>query len=90
MNKIPDPIKVIGLFLPLPILCFIAGLKWWGFFWLWIGLVLIIMEWMSYACKGRSISEQFWDYDNKKMKAIIVGVWLLFAIYLACHLLWRM
>ena len=87
--KIKDPVKVIGLFLPIPVLFFIAGMKWWGWFFTGVGALLAFAEGMSYLFRGISISEQFWAWQDKPMKYMIVTLWMVFAIYLACHLLWR-
>lgn len=88
--KIKDPVKVIGLFLPLPILSAIGGLWWWFWFWMFVGVGLGIAELLSYKFKKMSLSEQFWYYDNDIIKTLFVSAWVLFSIYLACHLLWRL
>jgi hypothetical protein len=57
---------------------------------MFIGAGLAVAEWLSYKIKKISLSEQFWYYDNDVIKTLFVLAWLLFSVYLACHLLWRL
>ena len=83
----PDPVKVVGLFLPIPILFAVGGQYIWMWFFLGVGSLLAGVEIYSYKTKDKSISQRFWEWDNKKLKIAIVSAWMLFASYLSAHLL---
>jgi hypothetical protein len=83
----PDPVKVVGLFLPIPILFAVGEQYIWMWFFLGVGAILGLAEGYSYLTKDKSISQRFWEWDNKKLKIAIVSAWMLFASYLSAHLL---
>jgi hypothetical protein len=87
--NIPDPIKVIGFFLPIPVLFAVGGQYIWMWFFLGVGGLLAGVELYSYKTTDKSISQRFWEWKDNKKKKSVIGAMLLFWAYLIAHLLWK-